>query len=74
LKLCAEKSNLKLQTFAPRSDKPTGSTIGPMTASRLGIKTVDIGIPIISMHSIREMAGIEDQPMMIDLIKEHFSN
>jgi aspartyl aminopeptidase len=73
LKSCADRAGIKLQTFVARSDKPTGSTIGPMTASRLGIKSVDIGIPMLSMHSIREMGGVNDQEMMINILREHLS-
>lgn len=74
LKQCAERQNVPLQTFVARTDVGTGSTIGPMTASRLGIKSIDIGSPMISMHSVREMAGTDDQLSMVKLLTEHFSS
>lgn len=48
------------QKFVVRSDLPCGSTIGPITSAMLGIRTVDVGAPMLSMHSCREMAGSED--------------
>jgi aspartyl aminopeptidase len=73
LRTCAERASVPLQTFVARTDKTCGSTIGPMTASRLGIRSVDIGTPMISMHSIREMGGVEDQPLLIALLREHLT-
>ena len=48
---------MSTQTFVVRSDMGCGSTIGPITATELGVKTVDIGVPTFAMHSIRETAG-----------------
>jgi aspartyl aminopeptidase len=76
LKKCAENAEggaVPLQNFVARTDVGTGSTIGPMTACRLGLKSIDIGSPMISMHSVREMAGTEDQLHMIRLMREHLS-
>ena len=57
------------QHFVSRSDLACGSTIGPITAARVGIRTVDIGNPMLSMHSCREMAGTADVQPMIDVLK-----
>ena len=48
------------QRFVVRSDLPCGSTIGPITAAQLGVPTVDVGAPMLSMHSCREMCGTLD--------------
>ena len=73
LRRCAERADVPLQTFVARTDVGTGGTIGPMTASRLGIRSIDIGSPMIAMHSSREMGGSLDQLHMINLLTEHFS-
>lgn len=71
-RLCRE-ADVPFQRFVSRTDMPCGTTIGPITAARLGIPTVDVGNPMLSMHSIREMAGSQDHPMMIKALTRHFS-
>jgi aspartyl aminopeptidase len=69
--LC-EKADVPVQDFVVRTDIGCGSTIGPITASRLGVKTIDIGVPTYAMHSIRELAGSQDSFMLTQVIKQFF--
>ena len=61
----AREVEVPLQKFVNRTDLACGTTIGPITAAKLGIRTVDVGNPMLSMHSIREQAGTLDHPRMI---------
>jgi aspartyl aminopeptidase len=66
--LCA-RLGIQPQHFVSRSDLACGSTIGPTTAARVGIRAVDVGSPMLSMHSCREMAGSADVQPMIDVLR-----
>lgn len=60
--LACRQAGVSLQRYEHRADLPCGSTIGPMTAARTGIPTVDVGAPQLAMHSARELMGAADVP------------
>jgi len=70
---CCIQAGVPYQKYSHRSDLPCGSTIGPMTSARLGIRTVDVGNPMWAMHSIRESAGALDHHYMIKVMTRFFS-
>jgi aspartyl aminopeptidase len=68
-----EQAGVPYQKYAHRSDLACGSTIGPITSARLGIRSVDVGNPLWAMHSIRESAGVLDHSYMIKVLKKFFA-
>jgi len=68
-----EMSDVPYQTYSHRTDIPCGSTIGPITSAKLGVRTIDVGNPMWAMHSIRESAGVEDHHYMIKVINTFFT-
>ena len=74
LKVIADRAGVPLQEFIVRNDSLCGSTIGPMMAAKAGIKTIDIGAPSLSMHSIRETMGVVDLLYYQKLFAVFFSN
>ena len=71
-RLLCEQSNIPYQTFVSRNDMPCGSTVGPAVSASLGIPTVDIGEPMLSMHSIREMTAVKDHQKMTALVSAFY--
>ena len=63
--LAAEQARVPVQYFVNRSGVRSGSTIGPIVAAGLAIPTVDVGSPMLAMHSARELSGTADAAMMI---------
>ncbi len=64
----ARDCRIPIQHFSSRGDMPCGSTIGPVTSARLGMRTVDLGVAQLSMHSAREMCGAADPAMFTRLL------
>ena len=69
-KLC----NVPIQEFIVRQDSPCGTTIGPITSAKIGIKSVDVGIAQLAMHSIREQLGIVDLYYYRTIFEEFFKS
>ena len=72
-KLLCNRAGVPYQTFVMRNDMPCGSTVGPAISASLGIPTVDIGEPMLSMHSVREMTAVKDHESMTRLVSAFFA-
>jgi aspartyl aminopeptidase len=70
--LLCRQADVPYQTFTGRNDIPSGSTVGPLIATKLGVSTIDVGNAQLGMHSAREMAGSLDHGMMIKVFTELF--
>lgn len=68
----AEKCGQKLQTFMIRNDSRSGGTVGPMLSSKMGVRAIDVGIPQLSMHSIRATTGSKDPGLGVKMIEGVF--
>ena len=74
VRLLAEEADVPLQSFVVRTDMACGSTIGPITATEIGVRTLDIGAPTFAMHSIRELAGAADGWHLQRLLQQFFNH
>ena len=66
------QSEQATQEFVSNNAVSCGSTIGPLTATRLGIETVDVGVPLLSMHSIRELSAISDDHALSAILRGYW--
>ncbi len=72
-KALCRRASVLAQDFIMRSDMACGSTIGPITAARTGMRTLDIGLPSLAMHSAREVCGVHDVEALQTMLTLYFS-
>jgi aspartyl aminopeptidase len=73
-RLLCEQAGVPVQSFVVRSDMACGSTIGPLTAANIGVRTLDVGVPTFAMHSIRELAGASDSGHLLAALAQFFAS
>lgn len=72
MQIC-ESKNIPYQKFANRSDGTSGGTLGSIASTLFPVRTIDIGIPLLAMHSSRELMGREDQENLVKLVEAYFT-
>jgi aspartyl aminopeptidase len=72
-RLLCEQAGVPVQSFVVRTDMACGSTIGPLTAANIGVRTLDVGVPTFAMHSLRELAGAADTGHLLAALKAFFA-
>ena len=72
IKQLVDKTNIKIQCFVNQSNEIGGSTIGPISSTHLDIDAIDLGVPMLAMHSVRELCGINDVFYLKELAIQFF--
>ena len=72
-RLLCQEAEVPVQEFVVRNDMGCGSTIGPLTAAKIGVDTVDVGVPSLAMHSVRETAACKDCHDLYQVLRTFFS-
>lgn len=72
IKQLVDKTNIKIQSFVNQSNEIGGSTIGPISSTHLDIDAIDLGVPMLAMHSVRELCGINDVFYLKELAIQFF--
>ena len=71
--LACRAAGVPHQTFVGNNAVPCGSTIGPISSTRLGLPTVDVGVPLLSMHSARELCGVDDMDYFVRALSAFYA-